>query len=47
MRRRPGEVCAFVLYAEKMGFEDEEEGEIVLYLQPIDTPGEHDESQEG
>ena len=43
----PSEVRAFVEDAEKMGFDDEEEGEVVLYLQPIDTPGEYDESQDG
>ena len=41
------EIRAFVEYAEKMGFEDEEEGEIVLYLRPIDAPEEFDETQDG
>jgi hypothetical protein len=36
-----------VEYAEKLGFEDEEEGEIILYLVPIDTPDEFDETQDG
>lgn len=43
----PSEIRAFVQYAETLGFEDEEEGEIVLYLRPIDTPGEFDETQDG
>jgi hypothetical protein len=41
------EIRAFVQYAETLGFEDEEEGEIILYLQPIDTPDEFDETQDG
>lgn len=44
---RPAEIRAFVEYAEKMGFEDDEEGEIVLYLRPVDTPEEFDETQDG
>ena len=43
----PSEVRAFVQYAEKMGYDDEEEGEIVLYLQPVDTAEDFDESQDG
>ncbi len=41
------EVHALVEYAEKLGFDDEEEGEIILYLVPIDTPDEFDETQDG
>ncbi len=41
------EIRAFVQYAETLGFEDEEEGEIILYLKPIDTPDEFDETQDG
>lgn len=41
------EIRAFVQYAETLGFEDEEEGEIVLYLRPIETPDEFDETQDG
>lgn len=41
------EIRAFVQYAETLGFEDEEEGEIILYLRPIDTPDEFDETQDG
>ena len=41
------EIRAFVQYAETLGFEDEEEGEIILYLRPIDTPDECDETQDG
>lgn len=43
----PSETRAFVQYTEKMGLEDEEEGEIILYLQPVDTPDEVDETQDG
>ena len=43
----PSEIRAFVQYAETLGFEDEEEGEIILYLRPIDTPDEFDETQDG
>jgi hypothetical protein len=43
----PAEIRAFVQYAETLGFEDEEEGEIVLYLRPIETPDEFDETQDG
>ena len=41
------EIRAFVQYAETLGFDDEEEGEIILYLTPIDTPDEFDETQDG
>jgi hypothetical protein len=41
------EIRAFVQYAETLGFEDEEEGEIVLYLRPIETPDDFDETQDG
>jgi hypothetical protein len=41
------EIRAFVQYAETLGFDDEEEGEIILYLRPIDTPDEFDETQDG
>jgi hypothetical protein len=41
------EIHAFVQYAETLGFEDDEEGDIVLYLQRIDTPDEFDETQDG
>jgi hypothetical protein len=41
------EIRAFVQYAEKMGLEDEEEGEIVLYLRPVDSSDEFDETQDG
>ncbi len=41
------EARALVEYAEKMGLEDEEEGEIVLYLRPVDAPDEFDETQDG
>jgi hypothetical protein len=41
------EIRAFVQYAETLGFEDEEEGEIILYLRPIDTEDEFDETQDG
>jgi hypothetical protein len=43
----PAEVRAFVQYAETLGFEDEEEGDIVLYLTPIDGADEFDETQDG
>lgn len=43
----PSEIRAFVQYAETLGFEDEEEGEIILYLKPIDSEGEFDETQDG
>ena len=43
----PAEIRAFVQYAETLGFDDEEEGEIILYLRPIDTPDEFDETQDG
>ena len=41
------EIRAFVQYAETLGFEDEEEGDIVLYLRPIETPDDFDETQDG
>lgn len=41
------EIRALVQYAEKMGLEDEEEGEIVLYLRPVDSSDEFDETQDG
>jgi hypothetical protein len=41
------EIRAFVQYAEALGFEDEEEGDIILYVQPIDSPDEFDETQDG
>jgi hypothetical protein len=41
------EIRALVDYADKLGFDDEEEGEIVLYLVPIDSPDEFDETQDG
>jgi hypothetical protein len=41
------EIRALVQYAETLGFEDEEEGEVILYLQPIDTGDEFDETQDG
>ena len=41
------EARALVEYAEKMGLEDEEEGEIVLYLQPVDAGDDFDETQDG
>ena len=41
------EIRAFVHYAEKLGLEDEEEGEIILYLRPVDTSDEFDETQDG
>jgi hypothetical protein len=41
------EIRAFVQYAETLGFEDEEEGDIILYLRPIDSPDEFDETQDG
>ena len=41
------EIRAFVQYAETLGFDDEEEGEIILYLRPIDTPDAFDETQDG
>jgi hypothetical protein len=41
------EIRAFVQYAETLGFEDEEEGDIILYLQPIDSADEFDETQDG
>jgi uncharacterized protein YjiS (DUF1127 family) len=41
------EIRAFVQYAETLGFEDDEEGEIILYLRPIDSPDEFDETQDG
>jgi hypothetical protein len=43
----PAEIRAFVQYAETLGFEDEEEGEIILYLRPIDSESEFDETQDG
>lgn len=49
-RTRPAsaaEIRAFVQYAEALGFEDEEEGDIVLYLRPIETPDDFDETQDG
>jgi hypothetical protein len=36
-----------VQYAERMGLEDEQEGEIILYLQPVDTAEDVDETQDG
>jgi hypothetical protein len=41
------EIRAFVQYAEKMGLEDDEEGEIILYLRPVDASDEFDETQDG
>jgi hypothetical protein len=41
------EIRAFVQYAETLGFEDEEEGDLILYLRPIDSPDEYDETQDG
>jgi hypothetical protein len=41
------EVRALVEYADKLGFDDEEEGEIVLYLVPLDSSDEFDETQDG
>jgi hypothetical protein len=41
------ELRALVEYADKLGLDDEEEGEIVLYLQPVDSPEEFDETQDG
>lgn len=41
------EIRALVQYAETLGLEDEEEGDIILYLMPIDTPDEFDETQDG
>jgi len=41
------ETRAFVQYAERMGLEDEEEGEIILYLRPVDAADEFDETQDG
>ena len=41
------EIRALVEYADKLGFDDEEEGEIVLYLVPIDSQEEFDETQDG
>jgi hypothetical protein len=41
------EIRAFVQYAETLGFEDEEEGDLILYLRPIDSPDEFDETQDG
>jgi hypothetical protein len=43
----PAEVRAFVQYAETLGLEDEEEGDIVLYLTPVDGADEFDETQDG
>lgn len=42
-----GYVRAFVEDADKLGFEDEGEGEFVLYLQPRDADDDFDESQDG
>lgn len=41
------EIRALVEYADKLGFDDEEEGEIVLYLAPLDSADEFDETQDG
>jgi len=46
-RATPAEVHAIVQYAERMGLEDEQEGEIILYLQPVDTAEDVDETQDG
>ncbi|HEY7386074.1 MAG TPA: hypothetical protein VH743_20635 [Beijerinckiaceae bacterium] len=43
----PSEIRALVEYADKLGFDDEEEGEIVLYLVPVDNADEFDETQDG